>query len=40
MFSVAGGIIGGIKPYKYGTNATKRASEIAMRTSGGATNYK
>lgn len=40
MFSVAGGIIGGAKPYKYGTNATKRALEIAMRTSGGATNYE
>jgi hypothetical protein len=40
MFSVAGGIIGGIKPYKYGTNATKRALEIAMRTSGGLNRYK
>lgn len=39
MFSVAGGIVGGIKPYKYGTNATKRALEIAMRTNGGASGY-
>lgn len=36
LFSVAGGITGGIKPYKYGTKATKRALEIAMRTNGGS----
>lgn len=39
MFSVAGGIVGGIKPYKYGTNVTKRALELAMRTTGGHPAY-
>lgn len=40
LFSTIGGIVGGIKPYKYGTNVTKRALEIAMRTTGGLNRYK
>lgn len=39
MFSVAGGIVGGIKPYKYGTNATKRALELPIRTNRGFATY-
>jgi hypothetical protein len=35
MFETVGGITGGIKPYKYGTNVTKRALELAMRTNAG-----
>ena len=39
MFSVAGGFLGGIKPYKYGTNVTKRALELPMRTNAGFATY-
>jgi hypothetical protein len=39
LFSIAGGFVGGIKPYKYGTNATKRVLETAMRTNGGVHNF-
>lgn len=39
MFSIAGGIVGGAKPYEYGTNITKRALELAMRTHNGKVTY-
>lgn len=39
MFSVAGGFLGGIKPYKYGTNVTKRAVELPIRTNAGRCMY-